>query len=136
MVKESAFGCNSVQSPNAGMYCSRFVTAGEIDGRGVACHLCLARCRARVAPQAGETAHGLAEHSAVLADETHVAIVSCASAAVQKRRPMPRMKSLLLVAIENDGVQHAQCVAAGVEIQPQREGQPGTAGHSHVCLRP
>ena len=41
------------------------------------------------------------------------------------------MKSFDLVAVEHDGVQHAHRVAAGVEIQPQRERHP-----ARVCVSP
>ena len=64
MVKESAFGCSSVQSPNAGMYCSSFDDRGRDRRHGVTRDLRLARRRARVATQAGEPAHRFAEQAA------------------------------------------------------------------------
>ena len=94
MVKELAFGCSSVQSPKAGMYCSSFVPTGAIEGTARPVDLRLARRGARIAAQAGEAAHGFGEQAlAVRRRNARGGRAARRSSGTEKRRPMPRMKS-------------------------------------------
>src|SRR6187401_2152631 len=92
---------------------------------GQAFHLRLARFDAGVAPQPRENAHGHAEHAVVIADETYVTVVELGVHGHREAQADAPDEVLVLVAVEDDGVQHAHRVTAGVEIQPQRERQPG-----------
>ena len=95
----------------------------------------LARGVARIAAQARETAHRFGEHAVVLADETHVPVVQGVGQRRRKTQANAADEILRLVAIEHDGVQDAQGVAAGVEVKTQRERQPARACRLNVCLR-
>jgi hypothetical protein len=67
---------------------------GRESGHRLAFDLRLARPRRRGSRRRpGETAHGLAEHAVVVADEAHVAIVELRVHGTLKRNPMPLMKS-------------------------------------------
>ena len=92
--------------------------------RGGSFYLRLARSRAGIATQAREAAHGFGEQTVLLADEAHVTIVQ----RVVERRREPQAESadeiLRFVAVEHDGVQHAQAFGACIEIQSQRKRQP------------
>jgi hypothetical protein len=88
----------------------------------------IARRLARIAAQPGEAAHGLAEHAAFLAHESHVAVVQFVLDGRCESQSDTADEVLVLVAVEHDGMQHPQRVTAGVEIQPQGERQPGAAG--------
>ena len=128
MVKEFAFGCNSVQSPKAGMYCSRFVGHGRDGGHGAA-RRSAPRARglpgSRRRPVRPRTAS--ANKPSLLADETHVPVVERVGQRRREAQADAADEILRLVAVEHDGVQHAQRIAAGVEIEAQREGQPARA---------
>ena len=75
MVKELALGCSSVQSPKAGMYCSRLLATGAMAGAAITVDLRLACGFARIAAQSGEAAHRFGKQAIPLADEPHVPIV-------------------------------------------------------------
>ena len=76
--------------------------------RGHSVDLCLARRLARIAAQAGEAAHRFGEQAILLADEAHVAIVERVGQRRRKAQANAADEILRLVAIEHDGVQHAQ----------------------------
>ena len=93
---------------------------------GVARDLRVARRGSRITTQAGEPAHRFAEHAVVLADETHVPVVERVARGHREAQADAANEVARFVAVEDDGVQHAQRVTAGVEIQAQRERQPAT----------
>jgi hypothetical protein len=123
MVKESAFGCDSVQSPKRGTYCSRSCTAGAMDGTAwpsiCACRAAAPGSRRRpVRPRTASPNKPSSSPRSARGDRAarlHGHVEAQADAADEVLR---------LVAVEHDGVQHAQRVAAGVEIETQRERQP------------
>ena len=117
------------------MYCSRLFDDRRDGGHGAARDLRLARGFARVAPQARQAAHGFGEQAILLADETNVAIVERVGQRRREAQADAADEILRLVAIEHDGVQHAQGIAAGIEIEAQRERQPAARRRWNVCLR-
>ena len=133
ILNESAFGCSSVQSPNAGNEIERPLDHRRDRARGEPRDLRL-RALARLAPQAGEPAHGFAEHTVALAGETDVTIVQRIGQRCLETQADAANEIARLVAIENERVHHSHAVAAGIEIQPQRERQPAPCAGRGVAF--
>ena len=93
MVKESAFGCSSVQSPNAGMYCSRLLATGAMVGAAIPsiCALRAALPGSRRSPVRPRTAS--ANKPSCSPTKRTCRSWSASVSGVEKRKPMPRMKS-------------------------------------------
>ncbi|GAB3973915.1 hypothetical protein GCM10027615_38240 [Plantactinospora veratri] len=87
--------------------------------------------RTRVAAQAGDPANGLAEHPTQLTGplravpgEPHVPVVRLVGHRYLEPDAEAADEVLALVAVEDEAVHHADAVAAGVEVEPDRERQP------------
>ena len=91
-------------------------------GRG-SFNLVLACCRAGIAAQTREAAHGFGKQT-LFADEAHVAVVQRIGKRRREAQAEAANEVLRLIAIEHDGVDDAQAFAARIEIQAQREWQP------------
>jgi hypothetical protein len=88
----------------------------------------VARGLAGVTSQAREATHGFSEHTIAYARETDVAVVERIGKRRRESQADAANEILVLFAVEHDRVQHAQRVAAGIEIEAQCERQPAPAG--------
>ena len=111
------------------------VSDGRDRGNGDARDLRFARGFSGIATQSGQAAYRLGEQAILLADETHVPIVKRVGQRRREAQADATDEVLRLVAVEHDGVHDAKRIAAGVEVETQRERQPAALAIANVFLR-